>query len=135
MNSNHSNFNLPDWIKNLGGGVAGSSVGIGFESLGFLVGVPLAGTGFWTYAAACKGDKGCTARVQNWWNKNKPQKDKISDSQLQTGGLNGSGLAQGSGLDNATTTKKDFNYKPLLYVGGGLAVATLVGYFIYKATK
>lgn len=133
MNPNYSNFKieLPQWVKNIGGGVAGSSVGIGFESLGFLVGIPLAGTGFWTYASACKGDKGCTKRVQDWWNKNKPEGQKISnneiDEQYTTGNYDYQQYQQ--------QTSKPINWKPYLYVGGGLLAAFAIGYFIYKASK
>lgn len=141
MHNQYSNFKikLPQWIKNVGGGSVGAGAGIGFESLGFLVGVPLAGTGFWTYASACKGDKGCEGRVKTWWDKNKPNLSTGSKDNAY-GDYGQEEVEEIPVIDEnghvvTYIGKKPFNYKPILYVGIGLVIATGIGYFIYKASK
>jgi len=124
----HSNFKLPSWAQNIGGGLVGSSAGLGFESLGFLVGIPAAGTGLWTYIGACKGDKRCESTVTDWFNKNKPSTHSSSSPSSKPGAYYTSPGAE-QGLVQTT------NWKPILMIGGSILAVITIVFLSYKLTK
>jgi hypothetical protein len=133
MNKQQSYFSLPSWAQGFGGGLVGSSAGLGFESLGFLVGIPAAGTGLWTYIGACKGDKRCETKVTDWFNKYKPS--------TQSSAPNGTGsqvnpyAAQNQAQAQALANAKPIDWKPFLIAGGSIAAVLTIGIILYKLSK
>lgn len=126
----HSNFKLPSWAQNIGGGLVGSSAGLGFESLGFLVGIPAAGTGLWTYIGACKGDKRCESTVTNWFNKNKPSTHSSSSPSSKPSAYSTSPSSQEASQGLVQT-----NIKPILIIGGSILAVITIVFISYKLTK
>jgi len=134
MIQRHSNFSLPDWAQNFGGGLLGSSAGLGFESLGFLVGIPAAGTGLWTYIGACKGDSRCETKVTDWFNKYKPSTQSSSPSGSGVQSAPGSGLPQ-TGIPQQQGNSKPTDWKPILIAGGSVLAVVTIGIILYKISK
>lgn len=130
----YRNFTLPSWAQNLGGGLIGSGAGITFESLGFLVGIPAAGTGLYTYLGACKGDKNCEAKVTNWFN-NAQQNLNNSLAGPSAAGTQQAGAYGQGAYPGATAPKAAINWKPIIVVSSVVAAVLVIGIIFYKIGK